>query len=67
MKKLSVALTRLPLLAVGAALAQTPAFAEDPDLLSPKELTLGRHPDANPDWTWMTEGQAVQILKGNGY
>jgi hypothetical protein len=54
-------------LAGGAALVQTPAFAEDPDLLTPKERALGRRPDLNPEWTWMTEGQAIQILKGNGY
>ena len=67
MKKLSIALTCLPLLAAGAALAQTPTIVEETDLLTPTERALSRHPDLNPEWTWMTEGQASQILQGNGY
>ena len=64
MKKLTVALTILPFLAAGPALSQdTP---ED-DFLTPQERALGRHPEINPDWTWMGEDQAALILKGTGY
>jgi hypothetical protein len=67
MKKLSIMLTCLPLLAAGAALAQTPTVVEDTDLLTPTQRALGRHPDLNPEWTWMREDQAGQVLHGNGY
>jgi hypothetical protein len=67
MKKLSIALTCLPLLAAGAALAQTPTFAEDSDLLSPPELVLHQRPNLNPEWTWLTKDQSNGILLGSGY
>ena len=67
MKKLSTALTCLPLLAAGAALAQTPTVVEDTDLLTPTQRASGRDPNVNPDWTWMREDQAVQVLHGSGY
>jgi hypothetical protein len=64
MKKLLIAFTILPFL--GA-----PAFAQaapDPDdMLTPTERGLNRNSDVNPDWTWMTEGQAAKILKAGGY
>ena len=64
MKKLSIALTILPFLAAGPALAQN--TLED-DFLTPHERALNRHPEINPDWTWMTEDQAALILKSAGY
>lgn len=64
MKKLSIALTMLPFLAAGPVLAQG---SQDPDLLNPREQVLDRHPELNPDWTWMTKGQATQILRAEGY
>jgi hypothetical protein len=67
MKTLSIALTCLPLLAAGAALAQTPMFAEDSDWLTSRELVLHRQPNVNPEWTWMREVQSKEILLGSGY
>jgi hypothetical protein len=63
----SIALCSLPLLTVAAALAQTPAILEDEDLLSPRERALPRYAHLNPEWTWMTEDQAVCILEAAGY
>ena len=67
MKKLSIALINLPLLALGTALAQTPAAVDYDDMLSPLERGLNRRPDLYPEWTWMTEGQAARVLKAHGY
>jgi len=67
MKKLSIALINLPLLALGTALAQTPTVPDYDDMLSPQERALNRRPDLNPEWTWMAEGQANLVLKANGY
>ena len=67
MKKLSIALINLPLLALGTALAQTPTAVDYDDMLSPAERALNRHPDLYPEWTWMTEGKAALVLKAHGY
>ncbi len=67
MKKLSIALAALPLLAVGAALAQTPVVLEDEDLLTPHERNLGWKPYLYPEWTWMTKTQAIILLKTIGF
>jgi hypothetical protein len=67
MKTLSLALAALPLLAVGAALAETPVVPEDQDLLTPQERVLSRNPHLNPEWTWMTEHQATLLLKAKGF
>ena len=67
MKTLSIALTCLPLLTAGAALAQTPTVVEDTDLLTPTQRASGRDPNLNRDWTWMRGDQAGQVLQGNGY
>ena len=67
MKKLSIALINLPLLALGTALAQTPTAVDYDDMLSPVERALNRRPDLYPEWTWMTEGQAALVLKAHGY
>ena len=40
MKKLSIALINLPLLALGTALAQTPTAVDYDDMLSPAERAL---------------------------
>jgi hypothetical protein len=67
MKTLSIALTTLPLLAVGAALAETPVVPQDEDLLTPHDRVLSRNPHLNPGWTWMTEPQAIHLLKARGF
>ncbi len=67
MKKLCIALASLPLLAAGAALAQTTQVAEDEDWLTPRERILARHPGLHPEWTWMSENQVVLVLKAAGY
>jgi protein CpxP len=67
MKTLSIALATLPLLAVGAALAQTPVVLEDEDLLTPQERNLARNPYLHPEWTWMRESQAIILLKTIGF
>lgn len=67
MKKLSIALINLPLLAFGTALAQTPTVPDYDDMLTPQERALNRHLDLYPEWTWMTEGQAIRTLKANGF
>ena len=64
MKKLSIALMILPFLAAGPAFAQA---ADPDDMLTPTERGLNRHSDVNPDWTWMREGHAAKILRGEGY
>ena len=67
MKTLSLALAALPLVAVGAALAETPVVPDDQDLLTPHERVLSRNPHLNPEWTWMTEHQAALFLKAKGF
>ena len=67
MKTLSIALATLPLLAVGAALAEPPVVPEDKDLLTRQERILSRSPHAHPGWTWMTESQAIFLLKARGF
>jgi len=67
MKTLSIALTTLPLLVVGAALAETPVVPQDEDLLTPHDRVLSRNPHLNPGWTWMTEPQAIHLLKARGF
>ncbi len=68
MKTLSVALATLPLLAVVAtALAEPPVVPQDKDLLTPLDRQLSRNPDRYPGWTWMTESQAILLLKARGF
>jgi hypothetical protein len=64
MKKLSIALAILPFLTAGPALSQN---APEDDFRTPQQRTVGRHPEINPDWTWMIEDQAAGIFKGAGY
>ncbi len=65
MRKLSI-LAGVPILAAGAALAQT-NHLPDEDVLTPRERILSRQPDLHPDWTWMNEDQAALLLKAVGY
>ena len=67
MKTLSIALATLPLLAVGAAFAETPVVPQDEDLLTPQERVLSRNPHRHPGWTWMTEYHAILLFKARGY
>jgi hypothetical protein len=67
MKTLSIALATLPLLAVGVALAEPPVVPQDKDLLTPLDRQLFRNPDLHPGWTWMTESQAILLLKARGF
>ena len=69
MKMLSIALATLPLMAVAAALAQTPVIPhpQDEDLLTPHDRVLSRNPHRDPGWTWMTESQAILLLKARGF
>jgi hypothetical protein len=66
MKTSWIALALSPILAIGAANAQV-APDPDPDLLNTKERILGKQPWANPGWTWMSEVQALHILKAGGF
>jgi len=68
MKTLLIALATLPLLAVGAALAETPIIPqdEDLDLITPQSV-LSRNAHAHPGWTWMTERHAIFLLNASGY
>jgi hypothetical protein len=68
MKTLLIALATLPLLVVGAALAETPVIPqdEDLDLITPQSV-LSRNPLAHPGWTWMTEHHAILLLNASGY
>jgi hypothetical protein len=67
MKTLSIALATLPLLALGAARAETPVIPQDEGLLTPQERVLSRNPHRHPGWTWMTESQAILLLKAKGF
>jgi hypothetical protein len=67
MRRFIAALTSLQLLAAGAALAQTPAFDEDEEVLTPRERILARQPHLHPDWTWMSENQAILLVQAAGY
>jgi len=51
----------------GDSSAETPAFQQDEDLLTPLDRVLSRNPHRYPGWTWMTEPQAVLLLKATGF
>jgi len=36
-------------------------------MITPQERALNRRPSLDPEWTWMTEGQAALVLKAHGY
>ena len=62
-----IALSSVPLLVAGAALAQTTGVSDDEDWLTPRERTLAHHPNLYPDWTWISEDQAILLLKAAGF
>jgi hypothetical protein len=66
MKKFLVAAIISPILYIGTANAQV-VPDPDPDLLNSRERALGMHPWVNPEWTWMTESHARQMLRAIGY
>ena len=47
--------------------AKTPVFQQDEDLLTPHDRALSRNPQNYPGWTWMTESQAILLLKARGF
>lgn len=51
----------------GNCSAEPAAFQQDEDLLTPQDRVLCRNPHAHPGWTWMTESQAINVLKAVGY
>jgi len=51
----------------GDSSAETPVFQQDEDLLTPQDRVLSRNPHLNPGWTWMTESQAILLLKARGF
>jgi hypothetical protein len=51
----------------GDSTAETPVFQQDEDLLTPQERVLSRNPHRYPEWTWMTESQAILLLKAKGF
>ena len=51
----------------GDSSAETPAFQQDEDLLTPQDRVLSRNPHRYPGWTWMTESQAILLLKAKGF
>jgi len=51
----------------GDSTAETPVFQQDEDLLTPQERVLSRNPHRYPGWTWMTESQAILLLKAKGF
>jgi hypothetical protein len=51
----------------GNCSAVTPAFQQDEDLLTPEDRILCRNPHLYPGWTWMTERQAIILLKATGF
>ena len=51
----------------GNCSAELPAFQQDEDLLTPHDRALSRNPQRYPGWTWMTESQAILLLKARGF
>jgi hypothetical protein len=51
----------------GNCSAEPPAFQQDEDLITPRDRVLCRNPHAHSGWTWMTESQAINLLKAVGY
>jgi len=47
--------------------AETAAFEQDEDLVTPRERALSRSPHRYPGWSWMTKSQALLLLKANGF
>ena len=61
-----LAMAGLGAVQAGNSSAETPVIQQDEGLLTPQRL-LGRNARAHPGWTWMTESQAILLLKAGGY
>jgi hypothetical protein len=62
-----LAMAGLGAVQAGNSSAETPVFQQDEDLLRPQDRVLSRNPHRHPGWTWMTESQAILLLKANGF
>jgi hypothetical protein len=62
-----LAIANLGAVQAGDVSAETPVFQQDEDLLTPHERVLSRNPHLYPEWTWMTESQAIRLLKARGF
>ena len=62
-----LAIANLGAVQAGGSSAETPAFQQYEDLLTPQDRALSRNPHAYPGWTWMTESQAIRLLKARGF
>ena len=61
------AMANLGAVQAGDYSAETAAFEQDEDLVTPQERALSRNPHRYPGWTWMKESQAILLLKANGF
>jgi len=62
-----LAIANLGAVQAGDSSAETPVFQQDEDLLTPHDRVLSRNPQSYPGWTWMTEPQAILLLKAKGF
>ena len=62
-----LAIANLGAVQAGDSSAATPVFQQDEDLLTPHDRVLSRNPQSYPGWTWMTESQAILLLKAMGF
>ena len=62
-----LAIANLGAVQAGDFSAETPVFQQDEDLLTPHDRALSRNPQSYPGWTWMTESQAILLLKARGF
>ena len=62
-----LAIANLGAVQAGDSSAETLAFQQDEDLLTPHDRALSRNPQRYPGWTWMTESQAILLLKARGF
>jgi hypothetical protein len=62
-----LAIANLGAVQAGDSSAATPVFQQDEDLLTPHDRVLSRNPQSYPGWTWMTESQAILLLKAVGF
>jgi len=62
-----LAVANLGAVQAGDSSAATPVFQQDEDLLTPHDRVLSRNPQSYPGWTWMTESQAILLLKAMGF
>ncbi len=62
-----LAIANLGAVQAGDVSAETPVIQQDKDLLTPLDRQLFRNPHLHPGWTWMTESQAILLLKAMGF